>query len=135
MALALNNAQGEISDLERGIHALNSPLSVRDYARAVSISATAIAYQRHAAEVFTRVNTDADLSKMARHLAELHQAPRWLWRSLVSRLASEGWTVEQARGAAQKFKDTPEPPRRPPRLLVSRGAHSSGTPCRLPPLP
>jgi hypothetical protein len=31
--------------------------------------------------------------------------PRWLWRSLVSRLVAEGWTVEQARGAAQRFKD------------------------------
>ena len=31
-------------------------------------------------------------------------------RSLVSRLVSEGWTVEQARGAAQRFKETAEPP-------------------------
>ena len=38
---------------------------------------------------------------------QLHAAPEWLWRSLVSQLVAEGWTVEQARGAAQRFKEVP----------------------------
>ena len=39
----------------------------------------------------------ADLSDQWSALAALHPAPQWLWRSLVSRLVSDGWTVEQVR--------------------------------------
>jgi hypothetical protein len=116
MALALNNAQGELSTLERGPHALGSPLGVREYAKATGASPSWVTFQRQAAEVFTWVNTDADLGEKTKHLYEISTAPRWLWRSLVSRLVSEGWTVEQARGAAQGCKQAE------PRFCTQRGA-------------
>jgi hypothetical protein len=34
--------------------------------------------------------------------------PRWFWRPLVSRLVSEGWTVETAHREAQRLKDCAE---------------------------
>jgi hypothetical protein len=37
LALALNNAQGELSPLEVGLHALGSELTGRDYAKQVGI--------------------------------------------------------------------------------------------------
>jgi len=37
-----------------------------------------------------QIGNIADLVPYTIHLAEMHSAPRWLWRSLVSRLVSEG---------------------------------------------
>jgi hypothetical protein len=115
MALALNNAQGELSELEVGMHALGSPLGIRDYADKVGKNRETIRLYRAAAEVTTYVVTLIqgrgdrtgfyeysalpEIRARWRSLAELHSSPKWLWRSLVSRLVAEGWTVEQARGA------------------------------------
>ena len=60
MELVRSNSQGELTPLERGMHALKSGLSVRDYAGNVGRSATSTAYERHAAEVFTYVNGRED---------------------------------------------------------------------------
>jgi hypothetical protein len=122
MALALCNAQGELSPIERGLHALNVEMGVREYARAVNRDPGQITRERHAAEVLTQVNSGGssvpieEIAKCAKQLNELHAAPRWLWRSLVSRLVAEGWTVEQARGAAQGCKQAE------PRFCTQRGA-------------
>jgi hypothetical protein len=102
MALALNNAQGELNELEVGLHALGAveagiAKSVNAYAQAIGTPQRTVANRVEAARV-AGVSAYAltDLSKHWRALAELHPAPRWLWRSLVSRLVSEGWTVEIA---------------------------------------
>jgi hypothetical protein len=76
MALVLCNSQGELHPLEVGLHALRSGLSVRDYAKRSGISATSIAYQRQAAEVFTYVNSPVGVHDKHRHLAGIHAAPR-----------------------------------------------------------
>ena len=57
--------------------------------------------------MFAQANTQADLSKHAKHLAEIHAAPDWLWPALVGKLvSSEGMTVEAVRrlvaGVGQK---------------------------------
>jgi len=109
MALALCNAQGELSTLERAVHALNSNMGVREYAKATGASPTWITHLRQAAEVFTQVNSDPNLYDKTKQLIELHSAPRWLWKPLVERLVSEGWTVETARKEAQRLKDAQEP--------------------------
>jgi ParB-like chromosome segregation protein Spo0J len=106
MALALCNAQGELSPLEIGIHALGSGMQPKEYADKIGKSRTSLQHNYNAARV--ALETNIGLSDLDRHwlaLDALHPAPRWLWRSLVSRLVAEGWTVEQARGAAQRFKD------------------------------
>ena len=93
MALALCNAQGELSLLERGVHALHSGLGVREYAKATGVSPSWTTELRNAAEVFAYANNDARLLNKARWLVELHSAPRWLWKPLVAKLVAEGWTV------------------------------------------
>jgi ParB-like chromosome segregation protein Spo0J len=94
MALALHNAQGELHPLEVGLHALRSGLSVREYAKRSGMSATSLAYQREAAEVFTYVNSPVDVQEKHHHLAEIHAGPRWLWQALVGVLLEHHWTVE-----------------------------------------
>jgi hypothetical protein len=51
MMLVTCNTQGELTALERGLHALRSGMSVRDYASASGGKPTWVAYQRQAAEV------------------------------------------------------------------------------------
>jgi protein gp37/ParB-like chromosome segregation protein Spo0J len=104
MALALNNAQGELNTLERGLHAFGSPLGVREYAKAIGASPTWITFQRHAAEVFTQVNSDADLGEKTKHLSEIHAAAEWAWSALVDAMVEKNWTVEKTRKQVAKFK-------------------------------
>ena len=66
------NAQGELSALERGMHALNSGLGAREYAKATGANPGYVTTTRQAAEVFARANTSADHSERTRHLAEIH---------------------------------------------------------------
>jgi ParB-like chromosome segregation protein Spo0J len=111
MALALNNAQGELHPLEEGMHALGSGMTQREYAAKAGKSANGMQRRMQAATVAsTCTDISADPREYWSQLTELHPAPRWLWRSLVSRLVSEGWTVEQARKQAQRLKDTEAPP-------------------------
>ena len=112
MALALNNAQGELSPLEVGLHALGSKKSVREYARETGAKPANIQDRMEAAKVAEQCRhmPTADLSKYWRHLAELHAAPQWLLPALVSALVANEWTVEAARKAAQRVKDIAPPP-------------------------
>jgi hypothetical protein len=50
------------------------------------------------------------LARRWQHLAAVHAAPRWLWPALVAGLLEDGWTVEDARKNAQKFKGVEAPP-------------------------
>jgi hypothetical protein len=81
MALALNNAQGELSPLEVGLHALHSGLSQTEYGKQMGLSQDSISLRMRAAKVAdtTRV-VNGDLW---RHLAEIKSAPEWLWRTSV----------------------------------------------------
>lgn len=113
MALALNNAQGELHPLEEGMHALGSGLSKSEYAAVTRKGETTIQTRRQAASVAEAVRSHmgpVDLRDHWRALSELHPAPRWLWRALVSKLIEESWTVETARKKAQSFKDIEQPP-------------------------
>lgn len=107
MLLVTSNAQGELSPLERGIHALNSGKGVREYATAVGLTPGAVTRQRQAAEVFSQLNGTSGLEKKTEHLAEIHAAPRWLWPALVDAMLGNGWSVEQTREQAGRFKDFP----------------------------
>lgn len=112
MELVRANAQSELTALERGMHALHSGKSIRDYAEEVGTSATTVTYQRHAADVFTHVNSAADMSERTRQLVEIHAAPRWLWSALVSAMIADSLTVEATRKLVASVKDAPEPPER-----------------------
>lgn len=112
MALALNNAQGELHPLEEGMHALGSGMSQRDYAAKVGKPKTNIANRIYAAEVAAKWSgTGPDkLRDCWSSLSEVHAASAWLWQALVDRLLSDGWGYDTARREAQKLKEVAEPP-------------------------
>ena len=86
MMLVTCNTQGELTALERGLHALHSTMGVREYARAVVRGPDQITRERQAAEVMLAcANTiDPSAKDVTRHLAEIHAAPAWLWPALVA---------------------------------------------------
>jgi hypothetical protein len=112
MALVLANSQSELLPLERGMHALDTGLSVRTYATAMSMKPGTVQDLMEAAKVAQacRDVPTADLARFTSHLAELHLASSWLWPALVAALIAEGWNVETARAQAGRLKDAPEPP-------------------------
>lgn len=115
MALVLNNAQGELTPLEIGLHALGvlksetnkEGMTIRDYAEKVGMAVTTLAYRVEAAAVCSHVGTawsaafegtpEAQMDALDglhgefgnqhfRHFAEIHAAPKWLWSALVAAL-------------------------------------------------
>lgn len=119
MELVRANAQGELTALERGMHALGATekgkhgQSVKAYAEAVGRASQTVALEVQAArvakEVSTRVETSTIVDKH-RHLAEIHAAPSWLWPALVQHLVDCGLTVEATRRTIADLKDVAEPP-------------------------
>ena len=113
MALALNNAQGELHPLEVGLHALRSGWNRKHYAD----MADSPQYQRSNAiqcRTGRRVRTDiglADLRERWSQLAEIHAAPRWLWGALVAAMLDKGWSVDATRAAVKRVKDAATPPK------------------------
>lgn len=91
--------------------ALGSPIPQQEYAKKIGKSQPSISLRVMAARVVreTGITDVIAVKDQWRALSELHSAPRWLWKPLVSRLASEGWTVETARKEAQRLKDAQEP--------------------------
>lgn len=108
MALALCNTHGELTPLERGMHALKSGMSVRAYAEKVGRAHTSVQREMQAAKVAaacTNVGTSLD----AVALSIIHAAPSFLWPALVEAAAAEDWTVERVRKAVAAVKDAPAP--------------------------
>jgi ParB-like chromosome segregation protein Spo0J len=114
MALVLANSQSELSPLERGIHALKATRkgqkgeSVNAYAKAVERPQRTVAQEVAAAKVAqASAHALTPLIPFARHLAELHVAPSWLWPALIARLIAEAWNVDAARSHAGRLEDLP----------------------------
>ena len=94
MALALNNAQGELHPLEVGMHALNSGLTGRDYAKASGMHEASLSERVRAARVAEAVmDVHNDMTRQWQHLSAIHAAPRWLWSALVARLVATEWSA------------------------------------------
>lgn len=111
MELVRANAQGELTALERGMHALHSGMDVKAYAGNVGRARTSVQYEVQAAKVADAVShVRHELSDFHRHLAEIHSAPSWLWPALVEKLVSEGLTVEATRRLVADVKDIPDAP-------------------------
>jgi len=112
MQLVLANTQGELSAVERGIHALNSGKSIKDYAESVGREKERVKVQREvmAARVAMAVfNIEHD--KIPHHaLIEIHAAKPWLWPALVSHVihSDPPMTVEKTREKVQSLKEAPE---------------------------
>ena len=89
MQLVLANAQGELSPLERGMHALaatekgkHNGRSIQLYAKQIRQPQQTVDLQVRAAKVASKlpmISNFADLSKRPSHLAEIHVAPEACW--------------------------------------------------------
>ncbi len=96
MELVRANAQGELSALERGIHALGATekgkhgKSVNAYATQVGRAEATVRLEVRAAEVANSHTCEnfAILIERHRHLAEIYPAPRWLWPALLEKLVA-----------------------------------------------
>ena len=119
MQLVLSNAQGELSPLERGAHALaatekgkHAGRSIDAYARAVGRAPQTVHTEVRAARV-AEISPQGGISLLVnrtKHLAEIHAAPESCWPALVERLVDNQWTVEET-NAAVKAVRTAKPPR------------------------
>jgi hypothetical protein len=77
MALVLCNTHGELTPLERGMHALKSGMTQRAYAEKVSRTASAVQFEMQAAKVSACIIDNARFPS-ATLLSAIHAAPEWL---------------------------------------------------------
>lgn len=114
MQLVLSNAQGELTPLEIGVHALTAvPLSgggrgvtggLSEYARQIGRAREYITRLRDAANVLQAVQTCtpgygfslSDLTDKAKHLYEISRADESLWPLLVRHMLDGGWSAADA---------------------------------------
>ena len=88
-------------------------MGVREYARSAGYkSAGHITNLMQAAEVFSQANAAADLKDHAKHLAEIHAAPRWLWPALVEKLLAEDLTVNDTKRLVAEYKTMESAPQK-----------------------
>ncbi len=98
MELVRANAQGELTALERGMHALHSGLDQRSYAASANRNESSVNKEVQAAKVADAVvHVYDDLTSHFRSLTEIHSSPRWLWPALVARMVGDSLTVEATR--------------------------------------
>jgi hypothetical protein len=119
MQLVLANNQGELSPLERGLHALtvtekgrHNGKSVKAYAEAVGRNEQTIYGEVQAAEVARSLGSIlnfADLINRSTHLGVIHDAPEACWSALVGRLVEKDWTVAETRTAVRAVRDVRAP--------------------------
>jgi protein gp37/ParB-like chromosome segregation protein Spo0J len=112
MELVRSNAQGELSTLERGMHALHSGMDVKAYAASVGRKRTTVQDEVKAARVASSVtHMRHELTPYVRHLAEIHAAPSWLRPAMVTELVAnpKKWTIEKIREQVARLKDVEEP--------------------------
>jgi protein gp37 len=111
LELVKTNNQSELTPLERGMHALKSGLTVRDYAEKVEGSKSDIDRNRAAAIVAAALSPYGDIARLTachRQLAEIHVAAEWLRRALALRMLAANWNVETTRTNAGRLKDVPK---------------------------
>lgn len=117
MQLVLSNTQGELSPLERGLHALGASerwnsgtLSLTSYADRVGVTSAYVGQIRNAARVITKIKKTKlefnvfDLGDKAKHLYEISKAPEGVWAILVERLLSRGWSVADTGREIEKIR-------------------------------
>jgi hypothetical protein len=100
MALVLCNTHGELTPLERGMHALKSGMSVRDYAAKVGRAKGTVDHEMRAAKVASGCPDIGTLGSY--QLSEIHAAPSWLWPALVAHAAADELTVDGVRKAVAR---------------------------------
>jgi protein gp37 len=110
MQLVLANTQGELSPLERGLHALRSGMTVSAYATSVRRPRTSVQHEVEAARVAEVI--DLDHSQIPFWcLVHIHPAKRWFWPVLIAKATrGDGLTGDKMRDLVRdrQLKDAPE---------------------------
>lgn len=117
MQLVLSNTQGELSPLERGLHALaasrkwdSGEQSLSAYAGRIGVTGAYVGQIRNAATVISKIKDSKlefslfDLGDKAKHLYEISKAPGQTWRPLVESLIKSGWTVAETAKHVEQVK-------------------------------
>src|SRR5262249_40225394 len=108
MELVLSNSQGELSPLERGLHALwsvelgtrgkgNKGDGLKAYAKATGQRTDTVSKLRAAAEVYVATAKDchvATITDLTYHLYTVHAAPRATWTLLVQHVIAKKLSVK-----------------------------------------
>ncbi len=122
MQLVLANAQGELSPLERGLHALAATEKgafggvVDAYARHIGRNDGSVHREVCAATV-ARASHQGDVTPLlarTKHLHEIHSAPEHCWSPLVKRMVDGQWNSRQTDEAVKSVLAV-----RPPRAAMS----------------
>ncbi len=90
-ALTTSNAQGELSALERGMHALHSGLESKKSAEITGRKQQTASDEMRAGRVAEASQSDVGLrpTKVFSHLVEVHPAVKWFWPALGGKLIEE----------------------------------------------
>lgn len=112
MALVLTNTQRELLPLEIGLHAINSGLSMTEYAKQTGITLKNLEHRWRAAQVARTILyvEKTALAPVWYQLDVIHTAPAWLWHALVTQLLTDQWTVEETRRQVKRLQRAEEPP-------------------------
>lgn len=121
--LIRNNNQGELSELEIGIHSLEYADTYKDggisrYADEISQSVSSISRKRQAASVFkfvtgwscenkefvTRQTLESFL-ECTRHLAEIHKSKQDCWKVITELLLKKQWSVKDTTKAVKRANE------------------------------
>jgi N6-adenosine-specific RNA methylase IME4/ParB-like chromosome segregation protein Spo0J len=106
MVLATANAQGELSPLEIGMHALHyvekstggrgKKGGLSEYAEKIGRTKQAVSLNKDAAEVASKLSIQLDgLLDKAAHLAAIHKLPDGLWQVAVSAMLKGEWSAKE----------------------------------------
>jgi site-specific DNA-methyltransferase (adenine-specific) len=109
MVLATANAQGELSPLEIGMHALHLPdkgkhgRGMGEYADQLAKSNGYITQMAQAAKVFTQVKTSdpSNLLDKAKHLAAIHKLPEAAWAVAVEAMLKQELSAKDTQKAVE----------------------------------
>lgn len=118
MVLATANAQGELSPLEIGMHALNyveksvggrgQKGGLSEYAERVGKSRPRIMEYRDSAKVYQKVSDVGQVSALldkAAHLAAIHGLPEACWQEAVDCLLKKGWSAKDTQEQVKAAKE------------------------------
>lgn len=125
MQLVLCNTQSELHPLEIGKHAVESGQSMTAYAKILKESKQNINLKANAYEVYSLSGCldFAGIKDKWSCLAEIKQAPEWLWQALVAQMIEGEWTVATTRQMVGNYKTAEQPPeKRNAAHLSLRGA-------------
>lgn len=115
MELVLSNAQGELSPLEIGMHALHwvakgnggrgQKGGLREYASRIGRDESFIRQIRKAAEVAEKCGANSALLTKTQHLSAIHTLPESCWPVAVEAMLAKGWS---AKDTAERIKTANE---------------------------